>query len=252
MGHLARARAGALVATVVVLPSLAAAESPPPAATDAPTATAAPTATGAPTAKDTATATAASTDTAQPSVADAPGTEPRSGKPVLPATGNAYVAAPAHESDRGLVRLRRGSSAGSDALMAGFETLADGLTRVYVDLSRPVTYDAKAGRSTLTYILKGVHVDRRNNQNPLVTVHFNTPVTSARLSPHGRDVWLLVDLRASVQATAKMETTKDGVVELQIDFPKGDYVAPVAEGQSATGASARTASVLPPPASASR
>ncbi len=34
-------------------------------------------------------------------------------------------------------------------------------------------------RGAIVYVLKGAHVDKRNNYNPLVTVHFNTPVTSA-------------------------------------------------------------------------
>ena len=34
----------------------------------------------------------------------------------------------------------------------------------------------------------------RNNTNALVTVHFNTPVTSARLVPHGHDLWFVVAL----------------------------------------------------------
>jgi len=73
-----------------------------------------------------------------------------------------------------------------------------------------------------------VRVDRRNNLNPLVTALFNTPVASARLVPHGRDVWFVVDLRANVTPAVSMGgggAGKDGSPVLRVAFPKGDYLA---------------------------
>jgi hypothetical protein len=108
--------------------------------------------------------------------------------------------------------------------MPGFETLADGSTRLFVELSKPVTYETKAGRLSITYVLKNVHVDRRNNFNPLVTVHFNTPVTSARLEPHGNDLWFVVALRTKVQPTVSLDPAKDGSSMLRVEFAKGNYL----------------------------
>jgi hypothetical protein len=116
--------------------------------------------------------------------------------------------------------------------MAGFETLDDGSTRLFVELTKPVAYDTKAARAAITYVLKGAHVDRRNNQNPLVTVHFNTPVASARLVPHGRDVWFVVELRANVQPTVAMDASKDGTTVLRVAFAKGDYLPPPPAGSA--------------------
>ena len=116
-----------------------------------------------------------------------------------------------------------------DATMSGFETLSDGSTRVFVELSDRVPYDTKVGRGTITYVLKGARVDRRNNFNPLVTVHFNTPVASARLVRHGSDVWFVVTLRENVPATVThvtMDALKDGTCSLRVDFPKGEYLPP--------------------------
>jgi hypothetical protein len=93
-----------------------------------------------------------------------------------------------------------------------------------VQLSKVVPFSTKAARGTITYVLKGAHVNRWNNTNPLVTVHFNTPVTQARLVPHGRDLWFVVELRASVQPTVTMDTVKEGGAILRIAFAKGDYV----------------------------
>ena len=100
--------------------------------------------------------------------------------------------------------------------------LPDGSTSLFVELTKPAAFETKPARAVVTYVLKEAHVDRRNNRNPLVTVHFNTPVTSARLLPHGRDLWFVVDLRANVQPTAKMESTKEGAATLRVTFPKGD------------------------------
>jgi hypothetical protein len=91
-------------------------------------------------------------------------------------------------------------------------------------------------------VLKGAHVGKRNNYNPLVTVAFNTPVTSARLTPHGRDLWFVVALRADVQPTVTMDAAKEGGAVLRIEFPKGDYVP----SASAPAASASDSSPTPP------
>jgi hypothetical protein len=122
---------------------------------------------------------------------------------------------------------RSGALAG--AVMPGFETLADGSSRLFVELSKAVAYDTKAARGSVTYVLKDARVLRRNNTNPLVTVHFNTPVTTARLVPHGRDLWFVVALRADVQPTVSMNAGKDGSALMRIELPKGAYLpAPAA------------------------
>jgi hypothetical protein len=117
----------------------------------------------------------------------------------------------------------------STALMPGFEMLPDGSTRLFVELSKPAAFDTKPTHGSVTYVLKEAHIDRRNNQNPLVTVHFNTPVTSARLVPHGHDLWFVVELRANVQPTATMESSKEGTATLKVAFPKGEYLRPPPE-----------------------
>jgi hypothetical protein len=124
--------------------------------------------------------------------------------------------------------VRRGRSSDADSARPGFELLADGSSRLYVQLAKPVTFTTKSAKASLTYVLQGAHVDRWNNTNPLVTVHFNTPVTEARLIPHGRDLWFVIELRASVQPAVTMDPAKDGGAMLRIDFPKGDYLPALA------------------------
>jgi hypothetical protein len=108
--------------------------------------------------------------------------------------------------------------------MSGFESMADGSTRLFVELSKPTTYTVKEGKNRLTYLIKGAYAGRRNNTNPLVTVHFNTPVTSARLLPQGHDLRLVIHMRAKVEPTVSMDAGKDGSAVMHITFPKGDYL----------------------------
>ena len=137
-----------------------------------------------------------------------------------------------------------GPSGASSVNMWGFEPLDDGSSRLFVELSKPVTYETKAARGTVTYVLKGTRVTRRNNTNPIVTVHFNTPVTEARLVPHGHDLWFVVDLRADVQPAVTMDTGKDGGAVMKIALPKGEYLpgggpAPAPSASPAPPASSR-------------
>jgi hypothetical protein len=118
----------------------------------------------------------------------------------------------------------RVASAQAAGAVPGFETLADGSSRLFVELTKPVAYETRTARGTVTYVLKGARVVRRNNTNALVTVHFNTPVTSARLVPHGRDLWFVVALRADVQPTVSMDAGKDGAAVMHIELPKGQYL----------------------------
>jgi hypothetical protein len=73
-------------------------------------------------------------------------------------------------------------------------------------------------------VSKGAQVLQRNNRNALVTVHFNTPVSRARLVPAGRDLHFVLDMRADVAPTFKVTPAKDNSAILQIDFAKGDFL----------------------------
>ncbi len=122
------------------------------------------------------------------------------------------------------VRHHAVKRAGPVATMPGFELLGDGGSRFFVQLTQQVPVESHKAKGKLTYVLKGAHVDRRNNLNPLVTVHFNTPVTRARLVPAGKNLNFVLELRADVTPTYKVVPGKDGTSLLVIDFPKGKYL----------------------------
>jgi hypothetical protein len=153
---------------------------------------------------------------------------------ILPRIGHAQVATSSS------VPTARRDAAHTTALLPGFETLDDGSTRLFVDLSAPTSFETKTGNGSITYVLKDTHVARRNNCNPLVTGFFNTPVTTARLEPHGHDLWFVVEVRAPVQPSVSVDPnpSKDGgaaegSVALSIHFPKGDYLPPQPAGAEA-------------------
>ena len=108
--------------------------------------------------------------------------------------------------------------------LPGFEQTPDGGSRLFVALSQQVPVEEHKAQGSITYVLKGASARVRNNTNALVTVHFNTPVTKARLVPHGKDLHFVIDLRAAATPTWKVTENQDKTAVLQIDFPKGDYV----------------------------
>ncbi len=117
-----------------------------------------------------------------------------------------------------------GAADGAVATLPGFEMLADGASRLFVELTRTVDIEEKKVGHRVTYVLKGAHVQKRNNENALETVHFNTPVRRARLLPGAGGLVFIVDLRADATPTWKMNPGKDNTAILEVLFPKGDYL----------------------------
>jgi hypothetical protein len=178
----------------------------------------------------------------------APGAAPAAGAEAsasAPADDSAPAPSAPTASTRAPAVAHRGKGSAASLALPGFETMGDGSTRLFVELSRPVSYDTKVSGSAITYVLKGARAGRRNNTNPLVTVHFNTPVTSARLVPHGHDLWFVVQLRAKVQPAVTMDAAKDGSAVMRIEMPKGDYLPAEATDSKATTPSADGASDAP-------
>jgi hypothetical protein len=143
----------------------------------------------------------------------------------------------------------RARAKGPEATLPGFESLADGSTRLFVQLTKSVPVEERKAKGVVTYVLKGAHVGIWNNTNALVTVHFNTPVSRARLVPRGADLHFVVELRANVTPTWKMNATKDGTAMLSIELPRGDYLggapAPAAPATPAPSAAPAPAPAAP-------
>jgi hypothetical protein len=127
--------------------------------------------------------------------------------------------------------------------------LPDGGSRLFVEVTRKVDVEQRKAARGLTFVLKGARVVYRNNENALVTVHFNTPVTRARLLPSGRDLLFSVDLRADATPAWKVVSGADGGATLQVDFPKGDFI-PAGGVQDPAADNAPPSAAPPPPRTA--
>ncbi|NOU27915.1 MAG: hypothetical protein HOO96_08425 [Polyangiaceae bacterium] len=113
---------------------------------------------------------------------------------------------------------------GPHAAFPSFAMVDAQRSRLTVQLSSVVAVEEKKAAGTVTYVIKGAHVARYNDTHALIAVHFNTPMTVARLRNTGKDVELRVDLRAAVTPTFAVAQTKNGAT-LTIDFPGGEYLA---------------------------
>ena len=141
------------------------------------------------------------------------------------ATGYGYSDKPTGRGSVARPQRSHAGRAGAAAAFPSFTATEGGGSRIVVHLSSTVPVEERKAAGTVTYILKGVHVTRWNDTNPLVTVHFNTPVSQARLVPRGGDLHLIVDLRASATPTFKMSPAPPGgTAALEVEFGKGDYV----------------------------
>ena len=145
-----------------------------------------------------------------------------------PTMGYAYGDHAHHATDgvpaKKHTRARVHHVAGPVATLPGFLLLPEGGSRLFVELTQNVAVEEKPVAGGITYVLKGAHVVKRNNENALVTVHFNTPVSRARLLPAGGDLHFVIELRQNVKPTWKLVPAKDGAAVLQIDFPGGNFL----------------------------
>jgi hypothetical protein len=111
----------------------------------------------------------------------------------------------------------------------GFRMLDDGGSEVMVEFSKPITAPTEhKAAGTITYIFKGAHLVKYNNANPLLTIHFNTPVLDARLvQKKGGELHLVVDLRPGLDLAPvvgqRVATDQKGQ-QFFVRFPAGSYL----------------------------
>jgi len=166
---------------------------------------------------------------AQNNKPSAPGPTPRfaiPGSADSVSRGGKNPAAPETKKSKKRGRAKGEARPRPDAAVAtfpGFRLLPDGRSRIYVELSKSVTVDEHPSAQALTFTLHDAQVLVKNNKNPLITTHFATPVSRARLVPAGADVNLVLDLRKAANATHQVVPGDNGSARLEIDFPAGEY-----------------------------
>jgi len=117
-----------------------------------------------------------------------------------------------------------------------FQMLRDGSSKVYVEIHGVPAVKQVITRGGVTYVMTDCRVPVANNRHALLTNHFNTPVSDARLSQNRGDVLLRIDLRTPVEPMARLfELVPGKAVLLEVTFPPGSYVTePIADPERGT------------------
>jgi len=102
----------------------------------------------------------------------------------------------------------------------GFRLLPDGSALIWVVVNQTVPVEERRAKGRVTYVLKGAVVRIRNNTNPLVTTHFNTPVSRLRLVRDRVGAQLVIHLREDVSATHRVVQGPRGMMVLQVRIPR--------------------------------
>ena len=108
----------------------------------------------------------------------------------------------------------------------GFQMTAAG-SQVFLQTTRPVEYDEKAGartksgKSALSIVLRGCRIHMANNRRKIDTRFFATPVSSISAKQKGHDIEIRIALREGAEATPHTQAGPDGTQFLVLDFPPG-------------------------------
>jgi hypothetical protein len=106
----------------------------------------------------------------------------------------------------------------------GFEMLAQGRSRVFIQLTSRVETEVQSGPNQFVMVLKSARIAGRNNRRPLETRFFNTPVTRASLKKRARDTVLILELRSSSLPLVTTQQASSGYFFVFLDFPAGQFV----------------------------
>lgn len=103
------------------------------------------------------------------------------------------------------------------ATFPGFRMLADGSSRVFLQVNGKVEVTESKADRRLVYRMKGVQAIQ-TNRFPLVTSFFATPVAKVQLIGQGRDLDMVIDLRDRAEPKYTVVEGESGIV-VQVDFP---------------------------------
>jgi hypothetical protein len=108
-----------------------------------------------------------------------------------------------------------------------FEMRSDGTSVVTVSLSRPtniiqqsVATKKKSNLRAYVLLLKQAQVGVKNNTNPLITAHFQTPLERVTLRHDKQGAVLRLEFREDVQVTHTVKVGPHGSVLVEIVIPK--------------------------------
>ena len=105
----------------------------------------------------------------------------------------------------------------------GFLMPEGGGSRFFLQTTVAVDYKITNKKKTLVIRLNNAAIHLSNNRNPLVTTHFNTPVSRAYLKKRGKHVDLILELKVDATPQITQMADQDGYHYMFIDFAPGQY-----------------------------
>ncbi len=112
---------------------------------------------------------------------------------------------------------------GSWITWPGFMMKTDGSSRIFLQTTSPLEYLQKTKNKIVTLTFKDTSIYLSNNQNPLVTLHFNTPLRKAHLKRSKKNAELVMEMKVDAPISIMQVSIEDGYSYLFIDFPTGQY-----------------------------
>jgi hypothetical protein len=113
----------------------------------------------------------------------------------------------------------------------GFTMRPDGGSRVFLQTTVALLFDIDEKKKRVTLRFNEARVHLSNNRNPLVTTHFNTPMSRVYLKKRRKTLDLILELKVDATPEISQMTDQDGYHYLFVDFPPGTY--PKSEGPTA-------------------
>lgn len=114
----------------------------------------------------------------------------------------------------------------------GFKMVGD-KSQVFLQTTRELTFEVgtpsaakKGGKASLSVFLRNCRIHLRNNQRPLDTRYFATPVIAFKARQKRKDVELTFQLKEPATAVPRTESGPDGTQFLVLEFPPGRAATP--------------------------
>lgn len=152
--------------------------------------------------------------------APAAGAGEKPAPPAGPVGGYSWTEKPARKKAAPAKRKRRAAAKGGPlATYPGFRVLPNGASELVLRVSKKVDVRMQKANGRVAFVLPSVHVGIRNNTNPLITTHFDTPLARAQLVEHKDGTDLVLELREVVVPKFSVREAPGGAIALLITLP---------------------------------
>lgn len=131
---------------------------------------------------------------------------------------------PPAEARIGRARGRGRRAANQILTWPGFQASPDGTSRFFVQTTGPVTASVVRGEGRVEIVFPATGTHLGNSRLWLETQYFETPVTRARLERRGRDMVLVLLMRADVTPAITTGTGEGGYFFTYVEFAAGHYL----------------------------